>query len=139
VGRGWSDRRTRDAERVASAAWEELVDTLSQAGATARSVRRRTQDLAGEASERVTSATGEARRRAAAARDALSGRRAPVPWAWIGGAVAAGAVLGVLAGVAARRAMANQMEAIALDEAAGDDDAPAVTLVETAVPAARDS
>ncbi len=131
MGRTWSGR-TLSTER-ASAAWDELVDALNQAGSTARSVKRRTKGFANDASE----ATGEARRRAKAARDALAGKRAPIPWRWIAGAAAAGMVAALAARMAARRAlMGDGRDPLALEDPAAVDIAGPVTLVETAVPAA---
>jgi hypothetical protein len=134
---GWSGR-TRDAERVASAAWDEFVDALGRAGGTARSVRRRTRKLAGGAGGRVGAATSEGRWRARATRNALAGRRTPMPLAWIAGAVAAGVAVGLLAGAAVRRALPGEAEALALEEAAASDVAAPVALVEATVPVARE-
>jgi hypothetical protein len=134
VGRGWSGR-TREAERAANAAWDELVDALGQVADTARSVKRRTRDLADGAGGRVGAAAGEARWRAKATRNALAGKRATMPWLWIAGAIAAGAVVGLAAGAAARRAMLSEaQDPLALEEASAVDMAGPVTLVEATVP-----
>jgi hypothetical protein len=138
VGRGWSGR-TRDAEHAANAAWDELVDALGQVASAARSVKRRTRDVADGATGRVGAAAGEARWRAKATRDALAGKRTPMPWLWIAGAVAVGAVAGMVAGAAARRAMVGDVQdPLALEEAAAVDVAGPVTLVEATVPPVRD-
>jgi hypothetical protein len=63
--------------------------------------RFRTQDMTFGAADKV----GEARRRAMAARDALAGRRAPVPWLWLGAAAAVGAGVFWAIGSAARHAL----------------------------------
>jgi ElaB/YqjD/DUF883 family membrane-anchored ribosome-binding protein len=139
VGRGRASR-TRDAEHVAGAAWDDLLDTLNQAGDTARSMRRRTRNMAGEATWRVGSATNEARRRASAARDALAGKRTPMPWLLIGASVACGAVFGMMSGIAAaRRALAREADELDLEETAATDVAAPVTLVESTVPIRRES
>ncbi|MEN3304530.1 MAG: hypothetical protein V7603_732 [Micromonosporaceae bacterium] len=138
MGRGWSGR-TREAERAANAAWDELVDALGQVAGTARSVRRRTWDMADGASGRVGAAAGEARWRAKATRDALAGKRSPMPWLWIAGAVAAGAVAGLMAGAAARRALVGEaQDPLALEEVSAVDLAGPVTLVEATVPPVRE-
>jgi hypothetical protein len=138
VGRGWSGR-TREAERAANAAWDELVDALGQVASTARSVRRRTWDMADGAGGRVGAAAGEARWRARATRDALAGKRSPMPWLWIAGAVAAGAVAGLMAGAAARRALVSEaQDPLALEEVSAVDLAGPVTLVEATVPPVRE-
>ncbi len=137
MGRGWSSR-TREAEHAASAAWDELVGALDQASGTIRSMKRRTRTMTGNTTGRVGAAASEARWRATAARDALAGRRPRRPWAWIAGAVGLGAVLGLMAGAAARRAMEAEAEALVLEEAAAADAAAPVTLVEASVPIASE-
>ncbi|HLL67024.1 MAG TPA: hypothetical protein VK453_15175 [Micromonosporaceae bacterium] len=113
----WTARRTREAERVAEEAWDNLVAAMESAGHTARSVTRRSVDLADEAQlktrttaddvqHKVGAAADEAWRRATAAVDALAGRRAPVPWMWIAGAAVVGAVAGWVGATAVRRALA---------------------------------
>jgi ElaB/YqjD/DUF883 family membrane-anchored ribosome-binding protein len=96
--------RTRDAERLANQAWDELVAAVESGGDTARTLARRTADLADEAQDRFGDAAFEARRRALAARDALAGRQPAPPWGALIAAAAAGAVIGWLAAVAVRRA-----------------------------------
>lgn len=139
MGRGRASR-TRDAENVAGAAWDDLLDALNQAGSRARSVRRQTRNKAGEASWRVGSATNEARRRASAARDALAGKRAGMPWLLVGASAAFGAVFGMAAGLAtARRALASEADELDLEEATAADVAAPVTLVESTIPIRRES
>jgi hypothetical protein len=128
MGSQWSGRaagsalsgRTREAERIAAQAWDELVSALDSGGATARSLARRGADLADEAGGRLTPAVRESRRRAGAAAAALSGRRAPIQWELILAAGIGGAVVGWVAGTLVRRAAEEQF---ILDETAAQDTA----------------
>lgn len=95
----WTTRRTRDAEKLTEDAWDNLVAAMDSAGHTARTV-------ADDAQTKVGAAADEALRRASAAVDALAGRRAALPWAWIAGAALAGAVVGWLGATAVKRALA---------------------------------
>jgi hypothetical protein len=115
--------RTREAERLAAQAWDELVAAIESGGAGARAVARRTADLADEAGdrlgssgERIGSVAAESRRRAGAALDALAGRRRPVPWEWVVGGVLAGALAGWVGGVLIRRAAARSEPFDAVNE-----------------------
>jgi hypothetical protein len=92
---------------VAGDAWDYLVAAVESAGDTARTTGRRTRNAAGDASSSVASATGEAKRRAAAAFDALAGRRRRTHWEWIAGAVVSGLVVGWFAASGARKAVAS--------------------------------
>src|SRR5262249_56576559 len=118
-GTQWT-RRRRKAEHAAEDAWESLRAAMDSAGDAAKSTRsrarsaaknakvaartasKRTRVLAGDAQDRV----GEARRRANAAKDALTGRRPRTPWQWLVGALFAGVVLGLAAATAGVRAIA---------------------------------
>lgn len=138
MGRGRAIR-TRAAENVAGVAWDDLLDAFNQAGCRARSMRRHGRNMAGEATWRVGSATSEARRRASAARDALTGKRTRMPWLLIGASVACGAAFGMVAGLAtARRALASEADELDLEEAAAADIAAPVTLVESTMPMRRE-
>jgi hypothetical protein len=109
--------RTRDAERVAGQAWDELVSAIESGGDTARSFARRTADDAGD---RLRPAVKESRRRAGAALEALSGKRPPIQWELILAGVIGGAVLGWVAGTLTRRAAEEQFireETAVLNEA----------------------
>jgi ElaB/YqjD/DUF883 family membrane-anchored ribosome-binding protein len=90
--------RARRAERIAGQAWDELVGTVDDAGATARTrvrnARRHAMNRADDMSDRVESAAREARQRAGRAYDALSGRTPPRPWGWLAAAAAVGVVVG---------------------------------------------
>ncbi len=99
--------RRREAERIAGQAWDTMVSTVEGAGDSARSAKRRAVHVVDDASNRVSSTTQEARRRAHAAFDALSGRQPAKPWGWLLGAAIAGAVLGWFANVAGRQAMSR--------------------------------
>jgi ElaB/YqjD/DUF883 family membrane-anchored ribosome-binding protein len=100
-------KRTREAERITTQAWENLVSRVDSATATARSAKRRASGLANEAQSRVGHTADEARWRANAALDALAGRRPPRPWSTIATAAAIGAVLGLITTEVARRALAR--------------------------------
>ncbi len=80
-------RSKAKARIVAEEAWDALVSTWE-------STRGRTGDLVDTTQDRVGSVTDEALRRAAAAYDALAGRRPSTPWSLVLGALAAGAALG---------------------------------------------
>jgi hypothetical protein len=126
----WS-ARSREAERLAGQAWDEMVAALESGGEAARSIARRTADLtselADEAGDRVRPALRESRRRAGAALEALAGRRPPVQWEWILAAAIGGVAVGWLAATVTRKAA---QERLILDEAAVQAD-------ETAAPLAR--
>lgn len=98
------------AERTAEEAWEHLVSAWSTAGDSAGKAGRRSRRLASQAGDRVTSVTDEALLRAAAAADALAGRRPARPWALLAGVGLLGAALGWLAASTARAALERQAE-----------------------------
>lgn len=112
---GYWSGRTREAEHVAGQAWDELVSAIESGGDAARTLARRTTDLADDAGDRIRPALHESRRRAGAALEALSGRRPPIQWEWILAAAVAGAVVGWAAGALTRRAAEEQF---ILDETA---------------------
>ena len=95
-------KRMSRAEQIAEDAWSNLVAAMDSAGGTAKSVRSRASDLAGdfadEAQAKVSSAAEEAWDRATRAYDALAGRKARRPWGWV--------VIGVLGGIAVGWAVA---------------------------------
>jgi hypothetical protein len=122
MGSRWSGR-TREAERIAGQAWDELVSAIESGGETAKSFARRTADIADDATDRLRPAVHESRRRAGAAMEALSGRRPPIQWELILAAAIGGAVLGWVAGTLTRRAAEEQF---ILDEAAGVQETPAM-------------
>jgi hypothetical protein len=122
MGSRWSGR-TREAERVAGQAWDELVSAIESGGETAKSFARRTADIADDATDRLRPAVHESRRRAGAAMEALSGRRPPIQWELILAAAIGGAVVGWVAGTLTRRAAEEQF---ILDEAAGVHETPAM-------------
>ena len=107
MGSHWSGR-TREAERVAGQAWDELVSAIESGGDAARTLARRTADIADDAGDRLRPAVHESRRRAGAAMNALSGRRPPIQWEWILAAAIGGAVVGWVAGTLTRRAAEEQ-------------------------------
>lgn len=94
-----TDSRHR-AERLAGDAWDQMLSLAD----SAKYAGRRT---AGGALSGAGGTADEARRRAALAFDALAGRRAPVPWAWLVAAAAVGAAVGWAAGTASRAAIAR--------------------------------
>lgn len=108
-GTQWTKKK--DAERVASDAWDNLVSSVETAGDKARWMGRRTQHLAGEASNQISSVTDEAGRRAQAALAALAGHHPRKPWGWILGAAVAGLAAGWALTLGARRALtAGQLD-----------------------------
>lgn len=112
---GHLSARSREAERAAGQAWDELVSAIESGGDAARTLARRTADLADDAGDRLRPAVRESRRRAGAAMNALSGRRPPIQWEWILAAAIGGAVIGWVAGALTRRAAEEQF---ILDETA---------------------
>jgi len=100
-------KRAREAERIASQAWEQLVSRVDSAADGARSVRRRAADLATDAQHKVEATAEEARWRANKALDALSGRRPPRPWGAFAIAAAIGAVLSFITSAILRRTLAD--------------------------------
>ena len=110
-GSKWT-KRTREAEKTAAQAWQNLVSAVETAGDTARTVKKRTVSLADDAGHKVGSAADEAWRRANRAVDALAGRRQPLAWGWLIGATVAGAVVGWVGAMAARRLVAQEEEAV---------------------------
>lgn len=94
-------------QRITDQAWHHLTSAVTSAGAGAREAVRETRQRAEGTGELVGAAANEAWRRATDAYDALAGRRGRHTWAWIVGAAAVGAVLGWMAGTAAR-AMASR-------------------------------
>jgi ElaB/YqjD/DUF883 family membrane-anchored ribosome-binding protein len=99
--------RARRAERIAGQAWDQLVGTVDGAGTTARTTRRRAMKRADDMSDRVGSATKEARRRASRAYDALAGHTPPRPWGWLAAAAVVGVVVGWIGTVFGRELAAR--------------------------------
>jgi hypothetical protein len=123
--------QTREAERIAGQAWDELVSRIESSGDTARSFAKRTAEFADDAGDRLRPAVRESRRRAGAAVDALSGRRPPVQWELILAGVIGGAVLGWLVATLTRKAAEEQF---ILHEAEMQRDVPAFVDPETSLP-----
>jgi hypothetical protein len=111
--------RARRAERVAGQAWSNLVAAVGDAGTAARSATRRTMHNADGMGGRVSGATREARRRASRAYDALAGRPAPRPWAWLAAAGAVGVVVGWVGTVFGRQ-LAVRGDELALQRSVND-------------------
>jgi hypothetical protein len=130
MGSHWSGR-TREAERAAGQAWDELVSAIESGGDAARTLARRTADFADDAGDRLRPALHESRRRAGAAMNALSGRRPPIQWEWILAAAVGGAVLGWVAGTLTRRAAEEQF---ILDETAAVNETVAAADREARLP-----
>jgi ElaB/YqjD/DUF883 family membrane-anchored ribosome-binding protein len=105
----FANRKNR-AERTADEAWEHLSSALATAGDGAGKAGRQGRRLASQAGDRVTSVTDEAMTRAAAAADALAGRRPGRPWALIAGAGLIGVAVGWVVASAARAAIERQAE-----------------------------
>ncbi|BEL09281.1 hypothetical protein Q0Z83_074720 [Actinoplanes sichuanensis] len=98
------------AERTAEEAWEHLSSAWATAGDSAGRAGRKSRRLASRAGDRVTSVTDEAVTRAAAAADALAGRRPSRPWLLIAGVGLLGAALGWAAASTARAAIERRAE-----------------------------
>jgi hypothetical protein len=112
--------RARSAQRVAEDAWEHLLAAVESAGDTAKSAKKKSQNVADGMGSSVTAAADEARRRAGAALDALAGRRTRTHWEWVAGAVVAGLVVGWFAAAGARKATTEQEPAQAPEKDALD-------------------
>jgi hypothetical protein len=115
--------RARRAERVAGQAWSNLVAAVGDAGTAARSATRRTMHTADGMGGRVGGVTQEARRRASLAYDALAGRPAPRPWAWLAAAGVVGVVVG-WAGTVFGRQLAVRGDELALQHSVDQHGAP---------------
>jgi hypothetical protein len=106
--------RKNRAEKTADEAWEHLSSAWTTAGDTAGKAAgkagRGSRKLATLAGDRVTSVTDEAVARAAAAADALAGRRPARPWGLIVAVALAGVAAGWAAASAARAALERQAE-----------------------------
>ena len=107
------ESRRRKAERIAGQAWDQLSAAVESAEASTRKQY-------GETSKRFTDSTKEARRRAAEAYAALSGRRRRTPWEWIAAATVVGAAAGWAATTVTRRAMEGQ-NPLSLPESLADE------------------
>ena len=155
-------KRKSRAERVADEAWDNLVSAIESAGDVARSVGRRTADLAsgiadeaqsrlrdgagsvrdsakdraGVAKERAGGIKDEAWNRAGNALDALAGRKPPKPWGWFGIAVLGGIAVGWAVAAAAPKAiMAAKQLAVGEDDLAPEvEPAPAPVTEATEAP-----
>jgi hypothetical protein len=98
------------AERTAEEAWEHLSNAWASAGDSAGRAGRKGRRLAVRAGDRVTTVTDEALTRAAAAADALAGRRPARPWTLIAAIGLIGAVTGWVVANVARAALERQAE-----------------------------
>jgi hypothetical protein len=107
------ESRRHKAERIAGQAWDHLAAAVDSAEL---STRRQYADT----SKKVSDGTLEARRRAAAAYAALSGRRQRVGWEWLVGATLVGAAAGWIATTVTRR-MRNGDAPVALPESLADE------------------
>jgi hypothetical protein len=107
------DSRRRKAERIAGQAWDQLNAAIDSAES---STRRQYADT----SKMVSDGTKEARRRAAAAYAALSGRRQRIRWEWLGAATLVGAAAGWVATAVTRR-VRNGGAPVALPESFADE------------------
>jgi hypothetical protein len=94
---GTQRSRSRKAEKIAGQAWNNLVSAVDSAGSATRSAGRRAATMVDDASDRVGTGAAEARRRANAAMDALSGRKPRTPWGWLAAATLVGAAFGWVA------------------------------------------
>ncbi|GAA5178441.1 hypothetical protein GCM10023322_05690 [Rugosimonospora acidiphila] len=142
MGSQWGGR-TREAERVTTEAFHELVAAVEAGGHGAKSLVHRGVGLAhrgldladeagdrlgtagerlGSAGDRIGSAMNESRRRAAAAMDALAGRRAPIQWEWIAAGAVTGLVVGWLASRVTRRAAEEALVLEDVDSVVADEE-----------------
>src|SRR5688572_4214378 len=101
----FGNRRSRNkAERLAGQAWENLSTAVESAGTSTRSAGQRAgrlfedaSDRVGTGAKRVGSGAKEARRRANAAYDALSGKRQRTPFGLLAAVALVGAAFGWVA------------------------------------------
>ncbi|MEV0127198.1 hypothetical protein AB0H83_01840 [Dactylosporangium sp. NPDC050688] len=107
----------RRAESVAEDAWEYLVSAVESARSVGGSVKDRAYGIAGEASDRYSSASDrvgsvadEAWHRASLAFDALSGRKQRKPWGWVAVAVLGGIAVGWAVAASAPKAIQAAQE-----------------------------
>jgi hypothetical protein len=107
------ESRRRKAERVAGQAWDQLSAAVESAEASTRKQY-------GQASKKVNETSKEARRRAAEAYAALSGRRRRAPWEWLAAATLVGAAAAWAATTVTRRAM-NGQNPLSLPESLADE------------------
>jgi hypothetical protein len=105
--------RRYKAERIAGQAWDQLASAVDSAES---STRRQYADT----SKKVSNGTKEARRRAAVAYAALSGKRQPVRWGWLGAATLVGAAAGWVATTVTRRVRHGDAP-VALPESLADE------------------
>ncbi|MEE6262276.1 hypothetical protein [Plantactinospora sonchi] len=103
--------KQRKPERVTDQAWDYLTSSVNSAGEsvrdTARSARRTSAHLTGQAGDRVGAVADEAMHRASRAYDALAGRRPSLPWGWLAVAGLVGAAVAWAATTTARAALAR--------------------------------
>jgi hypothetical protein len=128
--------RKNTAERTAAQAWDYLSSAMTDAGESAKDVRKHTADLAGakaavatatatklagkagkksskladKAAARLSAVSDEAYERATLAANALAGRKPGLPWGLLIGVGLLGAALGWAAATTARAALERQAE-----------------------------
>ncbi|GAA1831845.1 hypothetical protein GCM10009682_58000 [Luedemannella flava] len=99
-----SRKRRKEVSRLVDHAWGNLTSAASTGG-----------DKAKQYGAKVGAGSREARRRADAALDALSGKRPPVPWGLVAGVAALGVALGWAATVFGRRAVTTAQQQLTAD------------------------
>jgi hypothetical protein len=116
-------RRLR-AERIAGQAWDHLAAAVDATEASTRrqytGASKKARRQYADTSKKVTNGTKEARRRAAAAYAALSGRRQRTPWEWLVAATFVGAAAGWVATSVTRRVRGGDAP-VALPESLADE------------------
>jgi hypothetical protein len=117
---GKQESRRHKAERIAGQAWDNLTTAVDAAGSTTRTAGKKAAVLFDDTSNRVGSGAKEARRRANAAFDALSGKRQPTPWGWLAAAALVGAAIGWVATTAGRQ-LVSDPDVLELPDSLSDD------------------
>ena len=108
--------RRHIADQVAGQAWDHLTAAVE---AAQESTRRRYADR----SKRIGDGTREARRRAAAAYDALAGRSRRSPWEWFAAATLFGVVAGWIATALTRR-VRDRSDAVSVPDSLAEEFTP---------------
>jgi hypothetical protein len=102
---GKQTRRQRT-ERIAGQAWDHLTSAVDAAESSVRTAKKRTKSIYEDTSNRIESGSREAKARAQDAYDALLGRRRRgTSWGWLVAATAAGMAAGWVATTLGRRAI----------------------------------
>jgi hypothetical protein len=99
-----SKSRRHRSERIAGQAWDHLTSAIDSAEASTKHATRRAASFYGDASDRFDGGRKEAIRRANNAYAALAGRRQRTRWQWLAAATLAGAAVGWVVTTVSRQA-----------------------------------